>query len=593
MIKSPEGHFSGSVISIPPSLFPGIISALHIQLDHPSYAQLTGLIARYFYTPGWRHVIEEVTNSCHQCAAMKKLPKVLLEDSTTPPDNLAANFAADFIERYGQKILVVRENLSQYTRAQIIPNQTSETLREALLAMIIDLIPETGAEIRLDGATSFQSLEREAQTENTTLHKLKIKLTIGRLLNPNKNPTAEIANQELQKEILRLTNKAGPITPMELMLVLRNVNSRIRFNGYTPKEILFRRNFLTNEPITIQDKDNRQKQLENRQESSKSSRKHKMKTRSQTPQQEFTVGNLVFLRNGRSKNTPRDLFIIEQFDDPFYLIRKLNNSLRQRIYRALPDELILAPSSLNQDSDIPTLLTKAGRPLREVPKKAHGITHLQLKRSNSHKKQQVKFGWLEEDQDSDMDIFQHFPPMTTPDFNCNSPIASSTASTSCPETPSSDLDSDQELAWDFSPEQTQLSLDTCQLSYHIEENSSHHPRRYATSENNLTRSNAFRSPPDESIKGPIPQKSSSEGQTRALGARSRIPKPVSPSQIDLNQVNDISALPFLTLQSQSQITAPHQTPEEDVRPRRQVEQPRNYRVFHNSGMKHSVTKKRS
>ena len=48
LVKTPEGYLNGSVISIPPSLFPGVINALHIKLDHPSRAQLTSLVARYF-----------------------------------------------------------------------------------------------------------------------------------------------------------------------------------------------------------------------------------------------------------------------------------------------------------------------------------------------------------------------------------------------------------------------------------------------------------------------------------------------------------------------------------------------------------------
>ena len=85
MIKNPNGHFKGAAISVPPAIFPGIINALHVRLDHPSKAQLKSLVERYFYCPGWRNVIDTVTNYCHQCAAVKTLPKVLLEDTSTPP----------------------------------------------------------------------------------------------------------------------------------------------------------------------------------------------------------------------------------------------------------------------------------------------------------------------------------------------------------------------------------------------------------------------------------------------------------------------------------------------------------------------------
>ena len=174
---------------------------------------------------------------------------MLLEDSTSIPQTVASSFAADVIEREGQCILIIRDCLSQYTRGLILQNQRAETLREALLSLTLDIIPNSGAEIRVDGATAFQSLERESQTKTSILNKFKIKITVGRLMNKNKNPVAENAVQEVQKEILRIKPIAGPISQIDLALVLRNINSRIRKNNLTPKEALFRRNIISNEPI--------------------------------------------------------------------------------------------------------------------------------------------------------------------------------------------------------------------------------------------------------------------------------------------------------------------------------------------------------
>ena len=207
LIKTPDGAFNGSVISVPPSMFPGVINALHIRLDHPSKSQLIAIVSRYFYTPGWRSVIEDVSDNCYQCASVRKLPKVLLDDTTTTPEGLATNFSADIIERHQQKILIIRENLSQYTRGVIIPDQKTETLQEAILQLVTDLIPDSGTNIRVDGATSFQGLKTESENPSSIFHKLKISITIGRLLSKNKNPEAENANKEVLKEILRLTKK--------------------------------------------------------------------------------------------------------------------------------------------------------------------------------------------------------------------------------------------------------------------------------------------------------------------------------------------------------------------------------------------------
>ena len=299
------------MISIPPSLFPGVVNALHIRLDHPSRSQLANLITRYFYTPGWKAIVDEVTDCCHQCATVRKLPKVLLQDSTEQPTGLATNFSADVIERHAQKLLIVRENLSQYTRGASINDQTSLTLQNALLPLVIDLLPDAGASIRVDGATGFQALQKESETPGTILNKLGLKIVIGRLLNKNKNPVAENTVQEVQKEILQYTDRTGPITHAELTMILNNVNSRIRYNGYSPKEILFRRNAIDNKPINIQDDDLTQKQTKLRQSSSQSTRKLRSKTHSLTPPQAFKIGDLVLLRNVKDKNNPRELHIIE------------------------------------------------------------------------------------------------------------------------------------------------------------------------------------------------------------------------------------------------------------------------------------------
>ena len=212
LVQTPGGHYNEAVISVPPSLFPGIANALHVRLDHPSKGQLASLMSRYFYSPGWRAIIDSVSDSCHQCLALKKLPKVLLQDTHTSTDTIASRFAADVIERESQKILVVREHISQFTRGQILADQTTPTLRQALLSLILDLIPDTGAEVRVDGAPAFQSLEKESLQPDSILAKMKIKLMVGRLFNKNKNPNAENAVQEVLKEILRLKPDSGPIS---------------------------------------------------------------------------------------------------------------------------------------------------------------------------------------------------------------------------------------------------------------------------------------------------------------------------------------------------------------------------------------------
>ena len=169
LVKNPEGRINNAAISVPPSLFHGLVNALHIKFDHPSKSQLSSIVQRYFYTPGWRSIIEEITTNCHQCSTLKMLPKILLDDSTTAPHGIGTHLAADVVERNTQKILVVRDTLSQFIKTAIIPNQTTDTLRQALLSLVLDMLPDMGTTIRVDGATAFQALERESKTNGSLL----------------------------------------------------------------------------------------------------------------------------------------------------------------------------------------------------------------------------------------------------------------------------------------------------------------------------------------------------------------------------------------------------------------------------------------
>ena len=623
MIKSPEAANNGLLLSVPPSLFPGIANAFHLRLDHPSKAQLTSLMARYFYAPGWRAIIAEVSDNCHQCATLRKLPKVLLEDSSTTPEKLASNFSADVIEREGQKILVVREGISQYTKGIIIKDQTAETLRNALLTLVIDLIPDSGTEIRVDGATAFQALERESITNNSLLKKMGIKITVGRLLNKNKNPTAENAVKEIQKEILRLKNTSGQITPTELSLVMKNVNSRMRFNGYTPREILFRRNNFTNLPMEINDQTILNKQMENRANASEASRKHNSLFRKPSPTQNFNMGDLVLLRNHVEKNKPRDTFLVEDFLDEgnrhFILIRKVSKLLKPRLYKALPEELILCPGQplLKPDfSDVqpeePVVLDgykdrQPTLPIDTRPELKMPTSNLEprrcRRRSAAIKAEQrmknmvtlvkerntkKKHGWEYADQIEEELLF--FRSTNADDYIIPEDVSLSTNPTTDTEDTLEDSSAvsdndDNNMVWDTSPEQYTLQASRTYVNSSYapnprsstpRETPSRRPRAFATSHKPVQRSHAFKthSPNQAFIATPTTEVLNNPSHAlrpnHMTSGTSRIPKPTSPGQVNLQAVNDIS------------LAAP-QVPFSPRRSTRNTRQPTNYQRFHRLG----------
>ena len=81
--------------------------------------------------------------------------------------------------------------------------------------------------------------------------RFNIKIDLGRTHNVNTNPVAENAVKEFLKERLRLNPSGGPITEIERIVITKMMNTRIRDRGVSAKEMMFRRDLITNEPISI------------------------------------------------------------------------------------------------------------------------------------------------------------------------------------------------------------------------------------------------------------------------------------------------------------------------------------------------------
>ena len=572
LVKTPQGRISNAVISVPPSLFYGLMNALHIKLQHPSKGQLISLVQRYFYTPGWRSVIEEVTSQCHQCSTLRQLPKILLEDTTETPKGIGTDLAADVIERNTQKILIVKDKLSQYTKGILIPDQTADTLRKFLLSLVLEILPDAGTTIRVDGATAFQTLENESKNPGSLLSQLKISIQVGRLINKNKNPVAENAVKEVLKEILRLKGANCTITQTDLDLVMRNINNRITFNGLSPKEIMFKRDMVSNEDIQVDLTSVLESQTKNKRESSTRSQKSKQRIMKKTPDQAFHIGQLVLLRSAANKHTPGDIYLVEDTLQEntrlYYLIRKLQARLNHRLYKALPDELISAPypPDYNVSQDIPpTDIDRTPRldPTdRNMPTRRKSTRKAALQASErisaairplKRSKASFKHGWITDDQvDEDEFIV---PLASTHDIS----ISESSDETSDPNSGTdqqnssnycSSTSSMEDLQWDTSPEQYRLMQEDTAPTPFLEPKT----RRHAVSDPTLSRSDAFRLPP------PAPRKS-------------RIPTPKDPSQVNTRAVNDISV-------AVSQI--PTQIFTNSQRPRRSNTR-LDYRMLHHHG----------
>ena len=137
---------------IPSKLFPGLLSALHIKLQHPSKHQMSKLISRYFFCPGSGARITECVDNCHTCLSLKPLPATLFSESTTQSDTFGTKFSIDVMKRNSQTVLFMVELLTQFCWIVLLASERAEDIEDAMLKFLIPHVHQEGATIRCDGA---------------------------------------------------------------------------------------------------------------------------------------------------------------------------------------------------------------------------------------------------------------------------------------------------------------------------------------------------------------------------------------------------------------------------------------------------------
>ena len=189
--------------------------------------------------------------------------------------------------------------------------------------------------------------------------RFRINIELGRTHNPNKNPVAENAVKEFLKERLRLNPMGGPITEIDRIVITKLMNSRIRDRGLAAKEILLRRDLVTNEPIELSDKDLSSEQLAKRQASHE---KHltKMAGNNSPPVPTFNLGDRVYIKSSLSKIRGREEYKIVglfQVDEVNWAkVRKADTQFRNKTYDVKCSELTKIPFAVSvqdaQNTDI-------------------------------------------------------------------------------------------------------------------------------------------------------------------------------------------------------------------------------------------------
>ena len=330
-----DGNELVKAIIVPTNMYPGLIQALHLKLNHPSKSQLQKVLSRYFYCVGHLRMPDTLYDNCHTCLSLKKLPQELFPQSTEQVPGFGARFAVDVMVRCQQKILVCREKLTQFVRCSLLPDETATSLGNALFLAICDLDPDTGAIVRVDNSPGFMKLKQESEQKHSPLSKLNISVELGRTLNPNKNAIAENCIQELHRELLRAGFSNTPVNAIELANVVRTMNSRIRNRSYSSKEMLFCRSQETNKKIPIDDQQLSTIQYENR-----------ISTHPPEHNDEpcpIEIGMNVFIKDKKDKNNARVMYKILDIDDNFATVARQDKKFLARQYQVPISKLISIP----------------------------------------------------------------------------------------------------------------------------------------------------------------------------------------------------------------------------------------------------------
>ncbi len=324
-------------IIIPRQVTDGLLTALHIQLDHPTSHQLKCVVQRHFFALDLDKCISIVTENCHLCTALKSTPSHLTSQSSEdPPNAVGISYSADVMRRNRQLILVVRESVTSYTASSLLSSETRDDLRDGLIRLCLPLVPLDGpsAVIRTDSAPGFRAL-----TNDELLKHSRITIELGRTKNINKNPVGERAIQELEGEIIKQSPGGGMISQNTLAFATARLNTRIRRSGLSSREMLYQRDQHSNEQIPIVDRDLILDQHSNRSYNHKYSEISKACGKPRLNKALCSIGDLVYIYQDRDKNKARDRYLVVGVDENFYIVKKfVGNQLRKSSYRVKHDE---------------------------------------------------------------------------------------------------------------------------------------------------------------------------------------------------------------------------------------------------------------
>ena len=334
-------------IVVPRGVLDGLLTALHLQLSHPSKHQLKLVFNRAFYALDSDAALTRVYDSCHTCKSLQKVPSQFRQQSTSiPPDRIGSWFSADVIKREGQLILLVRENITSYSDAVFISSEGADSLKEGLARILNKFRPLAGTPlcVRVDGATGFQSL-----LNDRLLHSLNINLEVGEAKNSNRNPIAERGIEDFHAEVCRVKCEGGKLSEIELSLVIANLNCRVRESGHSAIELWTSRDMISGERLTLDHVGLVRDKVEKRRAQHFSSAKYKSRGKVSERDISVRVGDTGYLVQDRDKTKGRPMYmIVEKGEDGFCWVQKFTkNQLRAKRYKVRICDIIKCTPDTN------------------------------------------------------------------------------------------------------------------------------------------------------------------------------------------------------------------------------------------------------
>ena len=329
-------------VVIPRAAADGLLTALHIQLNHPNQTQLKLAFTKEFFCLDLSDKAKEVTEQCFSCTALKNIPSTYHEQSTSiPAKTIASKFSADVIRRFAQFILIMREDITSYTEATIIKNETAEAIRDGLvlLASRLKCLTYTRTIIRTDPGTSLQTLHNDK-----SLNKFNLEIELGEAKNINKNPIAESAIREFHAEMVRLQPHGGKITETTLARAIGNMNNIIRQNKLSSREAWTKREMSSGDELNISDESLIKQKFDQRCSSHESSAKYKARGKDPKPLPNVELGQLAHIYSDRSKLRSRDKYLVTGVREKEVTLQKFTkDQFRNKEYNVKKSDLILMP----------------------------------------------------------------------------------------------------------------------------------------------------------------------------------------------------------------------------------------------------------